>query len=62
MTLCKKGRWLAILDDEDRVAFAQQIAGGAVARLHEVCVQAGFEGGLTSTKNHAKGRCCCEQR
>lgn len=61
LTKCKTGAWLGTCDDEDRAAFTDYLArGGSAAQLHKLCVAAGFDGGLTAVKDHARGRCCCE--
>jgi len=60
MPLCKTGMWLKTKDDADNTAITDWVsAGRSVAELHRFCVRDGFDGKLTSAKDHFKGRCCC---
>lgn len=57
---CKIGAWLDTLDTDDQYAFALYTrTDKPISQLHAHCVTAGYQGGLTSTKDHARGRCCC---
>jgi hypothetical protein len=52
--------WLKTKDEADNTAINKWVsAGRSVAELHRFCVIDGFDGKLTSAKDHFKGRCCC---
>ncbi|ASN69247.1 hypothetical protein 7S3_69 [uncultured Caudovirales phage] len=62
MTRCKTGAWLDTLDADDQREFTIYTRRDKpISQLHAHCVTAGFTGGLTSTKDHAKRRCCCDR-
>lgn len=56
---CKTAVWLQQQDDADRIAFS--LWTRSAKELHDHCKTAGFPGGLTSTKEHFRGRCGCAQ-
>jgi hypothetical protein len=60
MPLCKTGMWLKTKDEADNTAITDWVsAGRSVAELHRFCVRDGFDGKLTTMKEHVRGRCSC---
>ena len=63
MPLCKTGMWLKTKDDADKAAIADWVARGrSIAELHRFAVRfSGFDGKLTSFKDHLRVRCSCDR-
>jgi hypothetical protein len=58
---CKAGTWFDGLDSEDKEALAVFLASDySMARLHEMFSTVGLNVGLTTWKDHLRGRCGCE--
>lgn len=57
---CLTGQWLATQTVRDRDAFTAYLAdGGTMSDLHMACVRNGLDAGLTTFKQHCRGRCSC---
>lgn len=59
---CVVGQWVETLDDEDRQAFEVAADSMARAELHRIISNLfGNPFGLTATKAHSNGVCCCRR-
>lgn len=63
MMRCKTGAWMDGLDSDDQTAYTRYLSEQprSAAEQHRLFTRAGYAGGLTSTKDHLTGRCCCDR-